>query len=336
MKSRPQILVTGAGGILSQQVIKRLKSSYRIVAVDFRQRVTIDDIPTYQVSFNKRGFEDIFRNHDFSGVIHLGRIGAFAMNRFSRYNANVLGTQKLLDLCLKYGVGQVLVLSTYFVYGAHAYNPALIDETFPLKASELTRDLVDSVELENLATIYLWKYPELNITLLRPCNIAGPGVKNSLSQILKQERAPVLMGFSPLMQFIHVEDMAEAIIVAFQKNKPAIYNVAPDDWITYQDAVIQCGCSKMQIPSIPNILPLTLSKLISSTFRKFINWKMIPSYLLNYFKYPVIIDGSLFKKTFGFVPAHSLDDIFKYYRDVKQEMNLLAFVPTCEQHHDDD
>src|SRR3546814_3516962 len=50
-----------------------------------------------------------------------------------RYNANVLGSKKLFELCRKYGVGQVLVHSTYFVYGASAFNPALLDEDAPLK-----------------------------------------------------------------------------------------------------------------------------------------------------------------------------------------------------------
>ncbi len=75
-----------------------------------------------------------------------------------RYNANVLGTQKLLNLCIKYDVGQVLIMSTYFVYGANAYNSAPLDESAPLKASELTKNLVDSVELENLSQLYLWKH----------------------------------------------------------------------------------------------------------------------------------------------------------------------------------
>ena len=46
--------------------------------------------------------------------------------RQNRYNANVLGTKKLLELCRKYAVKQVMIHSTYFVYGASAYNPALL------------------------------------------------------------------------------------------------------------------------------------------------------------------------------------------------------------------
>ena len=55
---------------------------------------------------------------------------------------------------------------------------------------------------------------------------------------------------------------------------------------------------------------------------KRMNWKGWPPYLVNYYKYPVIIDGSLFNKTFGFKPRRSLDDIFSYYRE-KKEMGIL-------------
>src|SRR3546814_4538446 len=103
-------------------------------------------------------------------------------------------------------------------------------------------DLVDSVELENLAQIFLWKAPELNITILRPCNVLGPGVRNTMSLLLSRSLAPVLLGFSPLMQFLHVDDMAEALVAAFEQNKPGVYNVAPDDYVTYQVAVEKSGC----------------------------------------------------------------------------------------------
>ncbi len=310
--TKKTVLVTGAAGALAQQVINRLRGRCKIVAVDFRQETYLShDIPSYKVDCNKRVFEDLFRRYEFDSVIHLGRISSSEGTRLSRYNANVLGSQKLFDLCHKYGISSVIVLSTYHVYGASPYNPALIDESAPLKATELTMDLVDSVELENLANIYLWRYPDLNITVLRPCNIVGPGVKNTISRLLSSRFAPVMLGFSPMMQFIHIDDMADAIMLTFEQHKRGVYNVAPNDWIAYQDALELCHCRRLPLPSIPPLLPRTLTQLLQL--------KSFPTFLLNYFKYPVVIDGSLFARTFGFVDQRPLQEIFRYYRQMKAD-----------------
>ncbi len=315
LQERKTVLVTGAGGALAQQVIQSLSATHTIVAVDFRRRVEMrEGMASYRVEYGKRAFEDIFRKHSIDAVIHLGRMGLYEYDHKRRYNANVLGTQKLLDLCLKYGVRQVVVLSTYFVYGASPYNPALLTEEYPLKASELTMDLVDSVELENLANIYLWKYPDLHITILRPCNIVGPGVLNSMSLLLSRRIAPVLFGFSPMMQFVHVDDMKDGIVVALNQNKPGIYNVAPDDWVSYQTALKSCGCHRLSIPSMP--------QAVARRIMKSLGLKAFPSYLINYYKFPVIIDGSLFLKTFDFKFRRNLKDIFSFYKE-KKELGVL-------------
>lgn len=309
-RAKKKVLITGAAGALAQQVINRLRGKYQIVAVDFRELTYLsDDIPSYKVDFTKRVFEDLFKRYDFDSVIHLGRISSSEETRLRRYNANVLGTQKLLDLSHKYGISNVIVLSTFHVYGASPYNPALIDETAPLKAAELTQDLVDSVELENLANIYLWRYPDLNITILRPCNIVGPGVKNTISRLLSSHYAPALMGFSPIMQFIHIDDMADAIALAHTKCKRGVYNVTPHDWIAYQDALEYCGCTEIPIPSVPPML----AKLITQT----LDLKMFPAYLLNYFKYPVVINGKAFDEKFGYEAKRPLKEILRSYRELK-------------------
>jgi UDP-glucose 4-epimerase len=308
---RQHILITGAAGALAQQVIEQLRDTCDLVAVDFREQVYLgDDIPSYCIDFNKRVFEDLFRRYQFDGVIHMGRIMSSQLTRMRRYNANVLGTQKLLDLSHKYGIKRVVVLSTFHVYGAVAYNPALIDESAPLKSAGLSADLIDSVELENLANIYLWRYPELNITILRPCNIVGPGVRNTISTLLASERAPVLAGFSPMMQFIHIDDMADAIVLAYKKPTRGVYNVAPQDWVAYQHALKLCGCKRIPVPSIPPMVP----KMILGTLKL----KSFPSYLMAFFKYPVVIDGRAFVNEFGFEPKRPLKEIFRFYRENKR------------------
>lgn len=307
--TKKTIMVTGAAGAMAQMVIQKLKAEHKVVAIYFRDAQHMDtSVEHYRVDMNKRGFEDIFRDHEFDCVLHLGRITSKLYDFNSRFNANVLGTKRLLDLCVKYNVPKVTILSTYFVYGASSTNPALVDEDFPLRAAGMDQQLVDTVELENLAQVYLWKHPALNLTILRPSNIIGPGTRNALSDMLSREHGIALMGFSPLMQFLHVEDMADAVIKTFEKTNPGIYNVAPDDYIAYQDALLACGSEPRQIPSVPSALP----KLIGAWAPTF-GIKSFTRYLIHYLKYPVIIDGSRFAKTFGWQPQHEMHDAFDFY-----------------------
>src|SRR3954471_11473805 len=101
--ARRTVLVTGAAGSLAKRVIARLHGRYNVIAVDFRRKVETDaGIPSYKVEIHKRGFEDIFREHQVHAVLHLGRIFTHESDRSRRYNANVLGTKKLLELATKY------------------------------------------------------------------------------------------------------------------------------------------------------------------------------------------------------------------------------------------
>lgn len=308
---RGKIMVTGAAGALAQHVIADLiERDYEVVGVEFRG--VQDDYPDtvdYVVDFNQRPFEDVFREHDFVGIAHIGRVRFTQSTRGRRYSANVVGTARLLRLARKYGVEKVLALSTFHVYGADARNPSLIDEEYPMRAANLMPEVVDAVELENLFNIHLYKHPELNIVLLRPCNIAGPGINNEISRVLAQSVAPCLVGFSPLMQFIHVADMSAAVVAAFEQNHPGVYNVAPDDYVTYQDALQLAGCRRLFLPSVP-------PRLARRAMHALGRWGP-PDYLIDFFKYSVVIDGSLFSRTYDFTPQFSLSELFAHYRALK-------------------
>lgn len=305
---RGKVMVTGAAGALAQHVIAELQAAhYEVVGVEFRGlQNDYPDTVDYVVDLNQRPFEDVFREHDFIGIVHLGRIRITQSTRGRRYSANVIGTSRLLGLAKKYGVTKVLALSTFHVYGADARNPSLIDEEYPMRAANLMPEIVDAVELENLFNIHLYKDPELNIVILRPCNIAGPGINNEISRMLGQRVAPCLVGFSPLMQFIHVDDMARATRMAFEQNHPGVYNVAPDDYVTYQDALQMAGCRRLFLPSVP---PGVARRAVRALGRF-----APPAYLIDFFKYSVIVDGSLFARSFDFQPSHSLSELFAHYR----------------------
>ena len=99
-RSRGKVMVTGAAGALAQHVIADLiEADYEVIGIEFRGLG--DDYPDtvdYVVDFNQRPFEDVFREHDFVGIVHLGRIRFTQSTRGRRYSANVVGTARLLRL----------------------------------------------------------------------------------------------------------------------------------------------------------------------------------------------------------------------------------------------
>ena len=74
----------------------------------------------------------------------------------------------------------------------------------------------DLAEVDTLATRFLWRHPEVATTILRPVNTLGYYVHSTIGRYLRQRYVPTIMGFNPMMQFIHEEDVAEAVALALQ------------------------------------------------------------------------------------------------------------------------
>jgi UDP-glucose 4-epimerase len=207
---------------------------------------------------------------------------------------NVIGTQKLLELCRTHGVKDLVILSTYHVYGAHRLNPLVIEENAPLRASQSFPELADAVELDHAATHFMWKVREVRTTILRPTNVVGKHVRNTICSLLRSGVCPKVFGFDPLMQFIDEKDLARALILALENPTPGIYNVAGEGVVALSHAIRHAQAISLPIPPlVSSSLVRVMSELSKIPF---------PPYLLEYFKYPTIVSDDLFRKVFGYQP----------------------------------
>lgn len=310
-----EILITGVAGGLANLVAHRLSENYKVVGVDARPRRHPDPFPGkfYQVRYQHRKMAEVFRQHDFKVLLHLGRIRNTIGKMQWRFDLNVLGTRHLLDLCLKHNLRQALVMSTFHVYGAHQHNPMYLTEESTLRASQLFPELADAVALDNIAAGYLWRYRRIKTLILRPANVVGPDIHNALCTLLRQRATPYLAGFDPVMQFLSQEDMAQVIEMAVQQERYGIYNVAGEGVVPYTHAIELAG--GVPIP-VPHILAYPAVDLMSRLGLRF------PMHLLDYFKYPTTIDDSRFRKDFSWQPqvntVQALRDVRKYEELLKQ------------------
>ncbi len=310
-KGRRRILVTGAAGGLAGVVVQRLASDYDLVGVDPRApRPGAPEFPGefHQVDYRQRRMADVFRTHQFHALLHLGRVPVTARARKSlRYNLNVLGTRSLLDLALKFGVRNVVVFSTYHVYGAHQHNHLQITEADPLRASQIFAELSDAVELDNVSTMFLLRNrDQVRTVILRPVNVVGPLIQNQISQLLRGHYCPVLLGYDPMQQFVHESDVAEAMILALGSDRAGIYNVAGEGVIPWSHAVRVAGAVPVPVPHVL-AYPAFAAASQMGLYR-------FPKHLIDYFRYPTIISDKAFREELGYSPRVSTVDALRSIR----------------------
>lgn len=301
------ILIIGmAGGLakITAQLIVKKYPNAKIIGVDTRAiqgSIKTPNIEYRKIRYTRGNFEKLFRDEDFDVVYHLGRMShadtSPLANIEQRLDLNLMGTKRILDLSLKFCVKKVIILSTYHVYGALSDNPVFIDEDQPLRASIKHPELRDVVEMDQIATNWMWKNQgEIDTLVLRPSTIVGPQIKNTMTRYLVTPYAPVCADFNPMFQFVHEFDMANILLRSLEDLATGIYNVSPDECISIKSAKSVLNCPSVAIPSFALQVGI---KMISTGLWSF------PDYLLDYIKFACITDNSLLK-------AHLGPDIFRY------------------------
>lgn len=297
------VLITGVSGGQGRLLTQRLTDTCRVVGVD---RLPWEGHPSkvkiYQLDLRKRAFEDVFRRERPTTVVHLAFIRHFKVAPEVRHEVNVLGTKRVMEFCHKHGVRQFVLLSSHYVYGALPENPYFLDEDAPLNASRTYPEIRDLVETDSIATTFLWKYPEIRSVVMRPVNILGYYVHSAVSRYLKLRRIPMMWGFDPMMQFIHEDDVAEAIALAIEKRIRGVFNIVGPGSVPLSVAIRETGGKALGMPE-----PFART-IINRLFK--LGLYSFPAGAIDFLKYPCTLDGSPFQKETGFEPLFGLREIF--------------------------
>lgn len=222
LKDPKSVLIIGIAGGLAKITAGLLVKKFpgiKIIGVDSRKIadfLPIKNLQYKRIRYTRGQFEKLFRDHNFDLVLHLARMGHTQSSHSqlaARLDLNLIGTQRILELSLKFNVKKLVILSTYHVYGALNDNPVFLNEEAPLRASIKYPDLRDVVEMDQIASNWAWRYKEkMETIVLRPCSIIGPQINNSMTRYLKGSYMPLPIDFNPMFQFIHEFDMAHLII----------------------------------------------------------------------------------------------------------------------------
>lgn len=303
-ESRQVVVVTGISGNLGRTLTKLLHRSEHIVGLDRRPfSGAPKDVELFQLDLRKKKAEDVFRIHDVKAVIHMGIMHDPRMSSEEHHSFNVVGTTRVLDAVAKYGVKKVVVLSSANVYGPSPDNSNFLSEDAPLMAASRFSGVRDLIEVDMLAHGFFWRHPDIETVILRPVHIVGPTIRNAPSNYLRLRYPWMLAGFDPMLQLIHQEDAARAMVEALRPGLKGVYNVVGPGEVPLSAVLHELGRTPIPVPS-------PIARTVLGTLFRY-RLASFPPPELDHIQFLCMVDGSRWTADVGWVPGHSMKDTIR-------------------------
>ena len=249
------VLVAGGAGYIGSHAVKQLiEAGHQVVAVDnlFRgHRQAVDrQAALAEVDLaDTRALADVLRRHEVDCVMHfaaLAYVSESVTEPLSYYENNTAGTISLLKAMREAGVKRLVFSSTCATYGEPQRTP--IVETMPQEP--INPYGWSKLFVERILKDYGAADAEFASVSLRYFNVAGAAADGSLGEdhdpethlipvlllaaLGRREKVTVFGTDYPtpngtcIRDYIHVEDLCEAHIVAMEALKPGdarVYNL---------------------------------------------------------------------------------------------------------------
>lgn len=309
------VLVTGCTGLLGKTLARKLAARGVPVrgfdlwktreSAEFAEFIDGSILDNDLVLEACADVETIYHLLDVEYPTHYGR-------RFMK-KVNIRGTDTVLRAAAEAGVKKVIFLSSGKVYGNPGEEP--VDEDDRVKPN--TPYGKDKVRAEKLCRKFM-EESDLDITILRPTTITGPGVDDAMILIIlymalgmgESNRLYIAGEGDSRFQLIHPDDVADAMILAAgsEVSRGRTYNLGSDNVPPQSEQVYSVkekaglGCEIRHItPLFTRILSSILKPLDISYLRKEHVFFILSNFLL---------DCGAAKKDLGWIPQKDNIGIF--------------------------
>lgn len=244
-----KVLVTGGAGFIGSHVNNLLlEQGHSVTVVDDLSKGHADFIDQ-GVNFQKVSLEDqntlekILPGHD--AVIHMAsyiEVGESVKKPVEFAQNNIVGTVKLLEAMKNAGVKKIIFSSSACVYG--------VPKNLPIREEDILGEQenpygITKVTMEEFCKLYHTLY-NFDVTLLRYFNPYGPGeqhqpethaIPNFIKSALFKTPIPLYWKGEQIRDFIYIDDLAEAHVLALPLTGLHIYNVGTETGVKVIDVV---------------------------------------------------------------------------------------------------
>ncbi|MGT2907375.1 NAD-dependent epimerase/dehydratase family protein [Streptococcus dentiloxodontae] len=323
-----RILITGATGFLGGYLIQEcLNQGHSIIAFGRNDKVG-QQLQGEKVTFVKGDFtkkEELERAFQMGidQVVHAGALSTVWGKWQDFYQANVLGTQHVLDLCQKYPVERLVFVSSPSIY-AKAENQNLVRENQVPAENHLSYYIESKMMAEKMVIRSSVPY-----VIIRPRGLFGVGDTSIIPRLLgihDKIGIPLIHQGQHLVDVTCVENVAYAIRLMLDKEVALgqVYNITNDEPMTFKH-LLDLFFKEMAIQgkyiSVPKWVMACAAHTIEMTYKLLHIYKepKLTKYTYYLLTYSQTLSVQKAKSELGYKPIMTIEEGIHHY--VKSQKN---------------
>ena len=302
-------VITGGAGYIGSRLVdflSRREDTEKIVVCDVaapRDYVPKTEFEHVDVR-DRDGVRATLERAKPDALVHLAFILNPSHDEALMYDVDVNGTHNVLEAAAAAGTQQVLVTSSATAYGAFPDNSVPLTEEDPVRGVSAFSYARDKTESDRICQLWAARYPDRTMTIVRPCIVFGPNVDNYLVRLwTKQPFAADPGTLDNHIQFVHEDDLVEAITALLVGRHAGAFNVAGDGLMTMRE------CAEL-IGSPIRRLPLRAYRGLARAM-----WAArlseAPPGQIDFALYPWLVSNEKLKRETGWRPHYTSRETFK-------------------------
>lgn len=252
-----RVLVTGLstfwGGRVAQ-ALERRPDVEIVVGVDTRDpRIPLERTEFVRTDSTHSILSRIVRATQVDTIVHTHLIvDSTRVSGRTMHEINVIGTMNLLAAAgaPSSPVRKVVLKSSGLVYGANAADPYFFREDMQRTSPPRTGVERSLLEVEAFVRDFADDNPHIDVTMLRFANVLGDDLDTPFAMALRRPVVPEIMGFDPRVQFVHEDDVVDALMYATTNEVPGLYNVAGDGNLPWSEVCAMVGKRRLAVPPV--------------------------------------------------------------------------------------
>lgn len=297
-----RVVVTGAASPLGCRVATLLleRSDVTSLAAVDLLAPSVEGAGVHQLDMVSRDLTAAFAGAE--SVIHLASVfGPAIEGPEIDDGVEVTLARRTFEAADRYGAERVVVLSTATAYGPWANNSVPLTEEAPLRPHPDFAYAVQKAEVERLAADWSADHPGVSVARLRPAPVVQDGFDGGwLARALHAVNG-VPIGDDVAAQYLHIDDLASAVVAAWDAGLDGPVNVAPDAWLTPTQRRALDPVPRLRLPE-----PVAL-KVANWRWR----WRLAPTSpgILPYARHPWVVANDRLTAT-GWSAEHSNEEAY--------------------------